>query len=315
MTGMDTLVWGLGWTAMAVALFMLPLLPAFAELRARRDIGPIPIDDADNGETAYRLEALAPRLPDLATLGHAKPWLQAETYVVPSGAHLPSARTGSAVHMQAGATADVLISGSTLVMEQGAQVHHLVHAETLISRGAVTLNGRASAGSLVVLAAGSRTFRVAAPCIVTAPLTAAPQAVVRDEQPTPLTRVPERHTGDLVIEEGKVRLADLVVSGNLALGKDARVVGHIKAHGNIELAEGAAVEGAMFAGGHILCHGSNRVQGPISAAWRVELGNGTCAGSADVPCSVSGWEVVLGHSVAVFGAIASVGGCHVSEPS
>jgi len=313
MTAMTSFGWGLAWTSVTIALFLLPLLPALAELRRRRDIGPIPIDGADSGETAYRLEALASQLPDLASLGQAGSWLQNDTYVVPSGVHIPSVRTLLAVHMERGAAADMLISEETLVMEQGAQVRHLVHAESIVSNGPVALHGRASASSLLVLAAGSRTFRTAAPCIVTAPLRAAPEATQAVAPPTPLTLVPERHTGDLLIEAGEVRFADLVVGGNLVLGEGARVVGHIKAHGSIDLAEGASAQGALFAGGHIRCRGGNRVQGPISAAWRVELGSGTRAGSPSVPCSVSGWEVELGPSVAVFGAIASVGGCHVSE--
>ena len=311
----NAIVWGLAWTLVTAVLFVLPLLPAFAELTKRRDIAPLAIDDADNGETDYRIKTLAPQLPELATLEHAQSWLQGDTYVLPGGAYVPMARTDRAVHMASNAAADVLISGHILEMEAGSQVRHLVHAASIVSHGAVLLNGRASADSLVVLAGGTHAFRVAAPCIVTAPLSAAPAATAPEDGPTPLTRLPERHAGDLTIEAGELRTTDLVVAGNVRLGEGARVVGHVKAHGDIDLAPGACVIGALFAGGNIRCHGSNRVQGPISAAWRVELGAHSQAGSRTVPCSVSGWDVVLGHSVAVFGAIASVGGCQVAEAS
>ncbi|SDM00264.1 hypothetical protein SAMN05428957_101527 [Oryzisolibacter propanilivorax] len=313
MTEMNPIGWGLVWTSVAIALFLLPLLPAFTELRQRRDIGPIPIDDADSGETAYRLQVLAPQLPDLASVEQAGSWLKGEAYVVPIAVHIPSVRTSRAVRMEQDATADILISGMRLEMERGAQVRHLVHAESIVSHGPVVLNGRTSAESLVVLAAGSQAFRMAAPCIVTAPLLVPPEDVEAEGAPTPLALMPERHAGDLLIEAGEVRFADLVVGGNLLLGEGARVVGHVKAHGNIDLAEGASAQGALFAEGQIRCRGFNRIQGPISAGWRVELGRGTHAGSPSIPCSVSGWDVVLGPSVAVFGAIASVGGCHVSE--
>ena len=127
----------------------------------------------------------------------------------------------------------------------------------------------------------------------------------------PLARLPQRHDGNLELAAGQVLEGSLVVDGNLVLHDGARVVGHIKAHGDVDLAAGASVMGAIFADGSIRCAGRNHVLGPISASHTVTLGPGTIAGSSDAQCSVSGWQLVLGPGVAVFGALASVAGCEI----
>lgn len=301
--------WGVAWLLATAAVFIGPLLPGLVELRKRRDAKPMAIDSVDNGDTDYRIKLLAPQFPVMSTLANADAWLSGNSYRLPAGTRLSAARTDLDVILEREAVADILITDRSLEMEEGSQVTHLAHAQSIRTHGAAVLNGRASAESLVVLAPGSHVFRVAAPCIVTAPLQSAPE--VEPGAATPLVRLPQRHEGNLKVDAGQRLEASLVVTGDLVLEEGAVVVGHVKAHGRIELAPGARVEGALFAQDSIRCVGRNRVQGPLSAARRVELGEGTIAGSPLVPCSVSAWDVLLGPGVAVFGTITSVGGCDV----
>ena len=310
MTGSDDLLWGVAWVILTAMVFTLPLLPGLMELKLGRDAQPIAIDHHDNGDTDYRIKLLAPKLPALASLPDASSWWMTDHSQVPGGTHLPAVRTDGSVTLERDAVADMVIAERVLQLEEGSQVTHLAHADSVITRGAVTLSGRTSAQSLVVLAAGSHAFRVAAPCIVTAPLLAAPPAPQGGET-IPLARLPQRHDGNLELAAGQVLEGSLVVDGNLVLHDGARVVGHIKAHGDVDLAAGASVMGAIFADGSIRCAGRNHVLGPISASHTVTLGPGTIAGSSDAQCSVSGWQLVLGPGVAVFGALASVAGCEI----
>ena len=310
MSADSTLWWGLAWLLLTALVFSLPLWPAFAELRRRRDAQPIAIDSEDSGETEYRIKLLAPRLPLLRELRGAPDWQVGGGHVLPGGTHLAAARSDGPVTLDGGASADVLITEQTLTLGAGSGVAQLAHAARIVSRGPVHLDGRTSADTLVVLAAGSHVFRVAAPCIVTAPLTAAPSPAAALPA-APLSAVPRRHEGDFRLEAGQ-RLSDnLVVTGDITLGEGAELRGHVKAHGSIELARGARVTGALFAKRDIRCAGDNCVLGPISAVKTVVLGAGTQAGSPSVPCSVSGWQIELGPAVAVFGTLASVDGCEV----
>ena len=310
MTGSNDLWWGLAWVVVTLLVFTFPLLPGLIELKLGRDAHPIAIDHQDNGDTEYRIKLLAPTLPVLSSLPGAASWWMADHYRVPSGTRLAAARTDRSVTLERNAVADIVISDGMLQLEEGSQVTHLAHAGAIIARGAVNLGGRTSANSLVALAAGSHAFRVAAPCIVTAPLRAAPPAPM-DSAVTALTRMPRRHAGTFEVAAGQTLEDSLVVTGDLVLGEGARVVGNVKAHGNVDLAAGAAVIGAVFAGGRIRCAGRNRVQGPMSASHIVTLGVGTVAGSPAGPCSVSAWQIVLGPGVAVFGTLASVAGCEI----
>lgn len=312
MMGASTLWWGLAWLLLTALVFTLPLWPALAELRRRRDAQPMAIDSEDSGETEYRIKLLAPRLPLLRQLPAAAAWQAAGGgHVLPRGAHLAAARTDGPVTLQDGASADVLITEQTLTLAGGSQVTQLAHARQVVSHGPVHLDGRTSADALVVLASGSHVFRVAAPCIVTAPLAAAP-APAAELAMAPLGGLPRRHEGDFTLDAGQMLAESLVVTGNVMLGEGAQLRGHVKAHGDITLARGARVSGALFANRHIRCAGDNLVLGPVSAAKTVTLGAGTQCGSARVPCSVSGWQVVLGPAVAVFGTLSSVDGCEVT---
>ncbi|HMN22165.1 MAG TPA: hypothetical protein PKA16_12330 [Ottowia sp.] len=303
--------WGLLWLLATALVFGLPLLPGWLELKQRRDARPLAIDGDDDGETDYRVKVLAPRLPALASLPQAAGWLQGGRYEVPEGTQLDAVRVHEPLRLGRGARAEILISDGRLVLAADSQVVHLAHADTIVCEGPARLTGRASAERLIVLASGSRGFRLAAPCLVTAPL-AAPPTDLPAAQDTPLPGMPQRRPDGLVLEPGERLEGPVVVTGRLHLKAGATLAGHVKVHGDAELARGACIEGALFATGSIRCQGDNRLQGPISAVRRVTLGAGCRAGSPAIPCSVSGWDVHLGPDVAVFGTITSVRGCDVA---
>lgn len=311
MTNLNEWSWGLLWLAVTVLVFSLPLLPGLLELKLRRDARPLGIDGEDDGETDYRVKVLAPRLPELASLPQAAGWLRGGRYEVPDGTQLEAVRVREPLRLGSGARAEILISEGALALAADSQVVHLAHADSIVCEGPARLTGRASAEKLVVLAPGSQVFRLAAPCLVTAPLAQAPL-----EPPaapaTHLAGAPQRHDDGLVLEPGTRLEGSVIVTGRLHLKAGATLAGHVKVHGDAQLDEGACIEGALFTTGNIACRGANRLQGPISAVRRVELGAGCRAGSAAIPCSVSGWEVVLGPDVAVFGSITSVQGCEVA---
>lgn len=311
MSNLNEWTWGLLWLVATVLVFSLPLLPGLRELKLRRDARPLGIDGEDDGDTDYRVKVLAPRLPDLASLPQAAGWLQGSRYEVPDGTQLDAVRVHRPLRLGRGARAEILISDGALALAADSQVVHLAHADSIVCEGPARLTGRASAETLVALAAGSQVFRVAAPCVVTAPLAQAPTEPPAGPA-THLAGAPQRHREDLVLEPGERLEGSVVVTGRLHLKEGATLAGHVKVHGDAELAPGACIEGALFVTGNIVCRGGNRLQGPISAVRRVELGAGCRAGSAHIPCSVSGWEVALGPDVAVFGSITSVRGCEVA---
>lgn len=302
--------WGWLWLLVTMAVFSLPLWPGLRELKLRRDASPLPIDSDDSGDTAYRLKVLAPQLPELETMPEAQSWLSEGRYHIPREANVHAARVHGPLVLDAGAAAEILIADGVLEMKPGSQIAHLAHADSILCNEHTRLNGRASAQNLVVLAAGSQAFRLAAPCIVTAPLDEAPVEPAWT-QPTQMIGVPHRQAGRCVLEAGKRLQRSLVVAGDLHLQDGAVVVGHVKVHGDLILERSASIIGAVFATGSIRCLGNNHVQGPISAGQRVELGPECRAGAPATPCSISGWDVRLGPGVAIFGAITTVGGCEV----
>lgn len=302
-TSFDTLAWGLGWIVLTLAVFALPLWPAWRELRSATDADPLPIDDLDDGRTSYRARTVRAHLPRLETLPAEKRWPYANTRAV---------RVQEPLVLAEGQRAELLFSSSEVTLQPGSRVTRAVHARRLRNQG-MQLPLRASADETLVLEPGSRFFRISAWLILTTPLADTAPAVA-DEPPAGLPApVAERrlHPGHLRIHVGQHVQAHLVIDGDLTLEENASITGNVKVHGNVHLARGARLAGALFAQGRVECAGHNWVQGPLCAGQAVHLGPHFQGGRADLPCSISGWEVHLAESVRVFGSITAVTGGQV----
>ena len=298
----DSILWGLAWLAATLAVFALPLWPAWRELKTGSDAAPLAIDDADDGLTSYRARASARSLPWLSAVPPGDRWRRRSSRAV---------RTRDALTLRKGERAELLVSSAEIVLQPGSKITRTVHGRDLVSQG-VQLPLRASADDLLVLEPGTRFFRISAPLIMTTPLPSFEPSET-DALYTDVSAVGPRrfHKGDLRLNGGETSSTHLVVGGRLELGPQAVILGNVKAQGDVTLAPGARIEGALFTNGNVICQGDNRIDGPLCAGKTVELGSGFQGGRTRRPCSISGWQVVLKPSVRIFGSITAVTGGEV----
>ena len=303
------LLFGSMWLVVTALVFLLPLLPALRELYSRSDADALAIDPLDNGRTDYAAQRMAEQLGLLEAMPRVAQWRLDDQgrLMVPRGHGRLMAKTGQPLVIGFRSQLRALVSSDMVELQANSSVQRVLHAKSIHCLGPVQLARLTSAERHIVLAPGTRFFRLAANCVFTWPLKRSLHFPLPElGNGMPLTELQKRHEGDLRIAAGSVVQGGLVVTGNLWMEEMTVVVGHIKVHGNASLAKGACVQGALFVLGDLQTKGNNYVEGPLCAGKRLQLGPESQVGSKQCPSSVSAWSIALQASVRVYGSIAAV---------
>jgi len=126
-------------------------------------------------------------------------------------------------------------------------------------------------------------------------------------------------SGRRQVEEGEYRVAagaclegDLLVRGDLFLGRYSRVLGSVQVEGGLWMDEGAEVAGAILVRGSVRVGRRSRVAGPLSAGRSVSLGRDCVVGSQDSPTTVTADRVRINEGCKVYGQVLAEKGAQVN---
>ncbi|MBO6573954.1 MAG: hypothetical protein JJ896_00935 [Rhodothermales bacterium] len=112
--------------------------------------------------------------------------------------------------------------------------------------------------------------------------------------------------GNLTIPPEHVWRGDLIVLGNLRLGRGARVEGSIKAEGSILLEVGASVEGEVFSNTSLELRAGSRVTGIAGSEGQLTVRWGAEVGTPETPSTATGNTVLMEQGARVHGVVMAV---------
>ncbi|MBU6365772.1 MAG: polymer-forming cytoskeletal protein [Gemmatimonadetes bacterium] len=281
------------------AWVLLALIPAFVELRARRDAEPLPGVGRDSGSLFYFANSFLTRATAEGLLGPGVPATMSdgsrvlthggassleagpdafrEVVVVTDASPLPpgAVMLGEVVAQQSLAPSDDLVVRALLGMRdvtlgENSTVLRWVHARGVLeAREGVQLLGRATSDRTIVLSPGVTFQRIEADTVLVAGADPPPPSDTREKVPwTPrggvqLGKRYWRVLGDVEIPAGAVLEGALVATGSVLIGEGARIRGSVKAQELLVVCRGAEVEGALSAWGGIGIESGARIEGPV----------------------------------------------------
>jgi cytoskeletal protein CcmA (bactofilin family) len=275
----------LAWTLLLFLLsffaFMVPLWPAFMELK-NKDLAALPIDPHNDGSADYAVRHALSMLGKVQVQGDVDVSPDARVSAVDCtgrlriGAHasVHSARADH-IFLHSGARSlDVASAQAVLWVEPEVQFRWLEAA----------------------------TIRFVANCddaLSVAPLLM-PEVPASDRaQQTKFIRVEGNWQPSL---DSPIE-GDYVVTGDVVLLPAVQVLGSVKAYGNVDLGGNSCVHGSVFAEGGVTLQPKARVLGVVSAGREVQLHAGSVVGRGNQLSSVSAPCVTAHVGACVHGSI------------
>lgn len=333
---------------LALAWFLLPMVPALLELFRPTDVLPLQVVDRSAGEVDFfarnfrhyfekQMAALAaltdlerPKdaLPDGTRLRKLKSAVDAasgteDRLVVVENPMTLAGDLTFLVELYARAALTggpravyrAVYGERDLTLGEGSRVLRWAHAAGKLFVGAHSvLSGRISSDRMVSLGGGVLFERIGAPVIAV--------GTEHEPPPDPPAKPKEftlpkgaypagEHTrieGDLFVPEGVRVTGSLVVAGSVTIGLGTIVEGSIKAHRDVELADEARVLGSVVARRRVLTGAAAWILGPVIAEEQVRLGRGSVVGGPNHPATVSAPKVELAQGATVYGQISAPNG-------
>lgn len=200
-----------------------------------------------------------------------------------------------------------LLAEKEAYLGKGSSVMRWVHAGGELSADSgCKLSARVSSDSRIRLAAGCSFQRLNAPRIEFGQQTVEnPAHSLSPLSESSLSRNPHRvvHDGDFEIRCGAAFCGDLVVRGELRVGRGARVYGSVKSQKDMVLESGVQVEGSLISGKRLLIGPSCLIHGPVIAEQEVRMQAGTQCGDARTPTTISALRIEVAEGVIIFGSL------------
>lgn len=324
--------------ALAILLGVILILPAVLEWLRPKDAKPLPIDNAwSRKDTVFAENFRRIAQP----WWEATPGSQDARIELPEGHTQETTLLGRSIESAANARfkeevwsreklvlgpnnhARALLSDDSIQLGQGTHVERWVHADMEIRMDRDSLvQARVTSSGLIHLERGCRTQMLCAPTIrwtgevkpipIEIPTHARrwfrrdkiPEAgkaweIQREGVEKPRTIFVN---GDLILDNEADIDFPLVVRGNLYIRKGALIAGDLKAHGDL-LVENSAVLGSLTCKGRLVVGSGSSVQGCLMGGESVWLGDGVIIGHPDRLQAVSGQQVILTGTGAVYGRI------------
>jgi hypothetical protein len=216
------------------------------------------------------------------------------------------------------------VAGTDIELGPGSTVLRWIHANhNLRLRARSTVSGRLSAGKTIRLETGASFQHMHAPEIVTLGLAEGPEPATGDLGPHdpggndsaatgdgPNTKVDTfasrprlRIEGDFALAPGETLDANLVVTGDLRLGRGARFLGAAKSYGDVVLAEDASVLGPIVSQSTVRIGPGCFVSGPILAENEVLAACRSRVGEPDRLTTVSARSIKLAAGCQLHGTV------------
>jgi hypothetical protein len=303
---------------LAGILFTLPLLPALAELRLKRDAQPLNVIQQHAGEIrhfsygfrSYIADLLEPLRECVAsgttaegTMPNGDPYLLLgradDTRLESTGGGTATCESVVAAGM------DVVLLGETDIhLGRASTVIRWVHAVGRFqAERDCDLYGRISSDREIQLDSGCAFQRLNAPRIVLGRPNAQETDTSEDTVPPSLPVDRRLVDEDLEIQAGEIVSTNIVTRGRLHIGAGARMLGSVKSHGHIALGAGVHVEGSLISASTMHIGIDCRISGPVIAEHGIAIDSGTRCGSVRAPTTVSAPTIDIADGVTVFGTL------------
>jgi cytoskeletal protein CcmA (bactofilin family) len=278
-----TLAWTLLLFLLSFFAFMVPLWPAFMELK-NKDLAALPIDPRNDGSADYAVRHALSMLGKVQVQGDVDVSPEARVSAVDCTGRLRIGANAS-VH-SARADQIFLLSGARALEVASAQAVLWVEPEVQFR----WLDAAA--------------IRFVANCDDALSVSVAPRQMPdvpasERAQQTKFIRI----EGDWQPSLDSPIEGDYVVTGDVVLLPAVQVLGHIKAYGNVDLGADSCVHGSVFAEGSVTLKPKARVLGVVSAGREVQLHAGSVVGCSGQLCSVSSPCVTAHVGACVHGSI------------
>ena len=326
---------------LALALLVLPMLPALWEWRRPSDVQPLTIDEADALDPPYLARSFRARLAQSAGSG-ATQLGSTDIMVCPAGGGpLPlsdAERAAGASHRLWHAEGDLrlpdgvafyaevaalgalraaersvhkaLWAGGALRLGAHSTVLRWAHGDEVFVGQGCQLAGRVTAERLLVLAPGVGFTLLHAPRLQFLPYRLRPADVRAVGDGAALVGVQWDAGGRRAVAKGTLDVAagtawqgDLVCHGDLMLGPRCVVGGSLKVRGALTIGVGCSIGGSVFAESDITLDADCRVRGVVMSESRIALGEGCVVGAVAVPTTVAAPQIAIAAGVEVHGTV------------
>lgn len=331
--------------AATAAWTLLPFVPALRELLRPTDAAPLTMVGRDSGDITHFADgfrAFLDRHPelleptraagDVGTLGDGSGFARVASadgwerlprgargeitalVVVDAPLALPDGEVFAAevyarqpLRGGVGATYRALLADAECVLPEDSVATRWVHARGPLDVGGDSaLHNRASSDTRITMAPGVRFDRLGAPLIEVAADGLAPE---RERAPAAAAEgAPDAYhwiDGDLALPAGAVLRGHVVVRGAATLGRDARIIGSLKAHGRVSLDVGAVVTAALVTRLDVRLGESSCVGGPVIAEGDVELLPWARVGCFGAPTTVTCRRLTMRPGARICGRVAT----------
>lgn len=297
----------LAWLLGTLAVFALPFIPVWRELRHPGDIQPLHITRGVRQQGTHVLGA-AQEWPLLKEVMDVAALARNSAGDIKIAARLPKlyAHHDASLIVCSAGRLRALSCEQTVYLEPRARVSDALFARRIYCLGKVRLPRLTEAQYLLYLAPGVRFTRLHARMVTTS--VELGQESAQDVQERPVPKQREVHNGDWHIEPGTTLEGNHVVRGDWFCGSDVHIHGSIKVHGNAYVGERAVIDGNIFALQAIECAANVFITGHVSSQDQVHIGRHCQIGTAHKPVQVIGSTVVLGPEVRIFGGVSTMYG-------
>lgn len=109
--------------------------------------------------------------------------------------------------------------------------------------------------------------------------------------------------GDLDIGDNLLVDGHLIVRGNLRIGAGCLLRGSVKVYGSATLGSGSSIAGAMFARGTIDVGAGCELAGPLSSSHAIQIGNGCRIGTGSRMSSLAAPDILIAGDCTCHGSI------------
>ena len=329
--------------ALALAVMLLPMLPALREWRRPSDVQPLVIDEADALDPPFLARSFWTQLAQALRAGASQlgtselvrvPAGQGDNTLVPSAdeqaagashrlwyadgdARLPDGIAFRAEVAAAGVLATAphgvyraLWAGNKLLLASHSAVLRWAHGREVFVGPDCELSGRVTAERRLALSASVGFTLLHAPRVLFLPWAPVPAATPAPAVHMDLPgvswdaeRLRALADGALAVAAGTAWRGDLVCMGDLVLGPRCVVEGSLKARGQLTLGQGCHVSGSVLADQALRLAANCRVRGVVLSATRVELGSGCVIGAPGALVTVTAPQIEVAAGVEVHGAL------------
>jgi cytoskeletal protein CcmA (bactofilin family) len=304
---MSTAPWYALLALAALAMLLLPFVPAWREWARPTDCLPLAVPAGYTSEVEYFARQVRERIAFQSARAQAGLRL-----VEPIRFDEPVHVSGD-VETARGASFGALLATGNIRLGPGSEVTQWVHADGNLALGEDSLVlRRATCGGVLEVGDGVSFERLHAGTVVFGRPDRVRPAMSAPAIATPLDALPHvtrraaghfRAAGNLTLPPDSRFEGSLVVTGTLAIGENTTFTGDVKAHNGLVVGPGARIDGAITCERNILVFEGAAVKGPVVSETDVWLASGVQVGAAAAPTTVTAEHIIVGTGTITHGTL------------